>query len=819
MLTPTIIDTSLAFFNRILPERGCFIAAIKNPRSKGFKPSRFAATHDQLWSIIEEADRDGFEVYHANASFKEAANDPPGTPDGQKRVGRTKHNALGAKAFWLDLDVGPGKGYGDQDTAVDALKIFCATLKLPPPIIVSSGWGLHVYWPLQQMLDRATWERYARGLKNLCVQHELRTDHARTADISSVLRTPGTHNRKHGVEREVKLEPEFLNIQPYALEQLKVLAEHADAPRERYDEDAERARFDPHGLLEAAKQLDLSYLAGRKSKPFDYWLGGIEDPPSSGELIAEQCEQVRTLRDCQGKVQEPLWYAALGVLAFCADGDELAHKWSSGDKDRYTPHETQLRLDRARTLTGATTCQRFHDLNPTVCERCLHWSIIKSPIVLGTQHATPQTPPIAMPATTQSPPRWERTRGLSLKPKSYINAATALSQLGIRCRHDVFHNKKIVEGDLVENLGRELSDSICRALRDLIIAKYNVDCGIENVQQAAERACEQNRFDSVINYLDSLQWDGQPRLERWVIIYLGAEDTPLNRSIGRKMLIAAVRRARKPGCKFDYVTILEGPQRLGKSTALRILAGDDNFSDQPILHKDERTQQEAMEGIWIYELSELAGLRRTDVETLKNFVSRQEDKSRPAYGRFRVDQPRRCVFVGTTNDAQYLRDATGNSRFWPIKTGKIDLDALQRDRGQLWAEAAHLEAQGEPLVIPAHLYGAVAEQQEQRLLHDPWDDLLAGVKGTIYNDDGANAQERISSEELLTGQHLRLPADRLTDASTKRLRPVMNRMGWEGPKKLRFDKEVWDVAAKKQKKMSVTKQGYWRRSPPEDCSG
>jgi hypothetical protein len=223
-----------------------------------------------------------------------------------------------------------------------------------------------------------------------------------------------------------------------------------------------------------------------------------------------------------------------------------------------------------------------------------------------------------------------------------------------------------------------------------------------------------------------------------------------------------------------------------------------------------------MEGIWIYELSELAGMRRTDVETLKNFVSRQEDKSRPAYGRFRVDQPRRCVFVGTTNDAQYLRDATGNTRFWPIKTGKIDLDALQRDRDQLLAEAAHLETQGEPLVIPAHLYGAVAEQQEQRLLHDPWDDLLAEAKGRIYNDDGDNAQERISTDDLLT-LDLRLSADRLTDASTKRLRQVMNRLGWEGPKKLRFDKQGW--SEEKPKKVSISLQGYWRRPPPEDCSG
>jgi hypothetical protein len=153
-----------------------------------------------------------------------------------------------------------------------------------------------------------------------------------------------------------------------------------------------------------------------------------------------------------------------------------------------------------------------------------------------------------------------------------------------------------------------------------------------------------------------------------------------------------------------------------------------------------------------------------------------------------------------------------------VKVEAINLVLLRHERDQLLAEAAAAEAQGEPLVIPAYLYRAAAEQQEQRLLQDSWDDLLAEVKGTIYNDDGANAQERISSDELLTGLlYLRLPADRLTDAATKRLRQVMNRLGWEGPKKLRFDKGVWDGG--KQKKVSVTKQGYWRRPPPEGGSG
>jgi hypothetical protein len=374
MLTRTSLDIPLTFLNLILPEQGFCIAAIKNPRGRGFIHS-FASTHEQLWAIIEEADQDRQATYHACASFREARSDPFGTPAGQKRFGRTKHNALGAKSFWLDIDVGPGKGYSDQDAAIDALRIFCKKLDLPPPIIVSSGSGLHVYWPLQQTLDRATWERYARGLKNLCFQYDLRVDPARTADISSVLRTPGTHNRKQGTEREVELDPKFLDMFPdtqgYALEQLKVLAEHTDAPKgapkEQRDEGTKRARFDRNGLFEAEKlkNLDLRHLAAPNRRQIGAaalsGLAELDDdyPPSSGELVAERCEQVRALRDSQEKVPEPLWYAAIGVLAFCKDGDELAHKWSSGDVlDRYTPPETQERLDRARTLTGATTCGR-----------------------------------------------------------------------------------------------------------------------------------------------------------------------------------------------------------------------------------------------------------------------------------------------------------------------------------------------------------------------------------------------------------------------------------------------------------------------------
>jgi Virulence-associated protein E len=763
-------DISLRFLNRILPERGPYIAAIRNPRNRGFKPNEFANTIEDLWTIIESADRDGNETYYACAAFKEARNDPSGTPDGLKRFGRTKHNASGARSFWLDIDVGTGKQYATQQNALDALAVFCRTLNLQPPIVVSSGAGLHVYWPLTHTLDPEVWKRYAEGLKRLCAEYGLFADPARTADISSVLRTPGTSNRKHGVARKVECDPKFLEIRPYAVEEFSVFLKH-----------------------EVAGQRTSSRKRRIAERPASIV---AKHPHALGQAIVKQCGQLQGFRDKRGNVSEPLWYAALGVLAFCEDGNDLGHEWSNGYPG-YTYEETQTRLDRARTLMGATTCEHFHSLNPQVCEACPHWQKkIRSPITLGYQNkSTTNAAKVCPPGAPPSLPNWELTAGGVLKPKSYVNTVIALSQLGIKFRHNIFHNKKIVEGDAAENLGPELSDAVCRALRDLIITQFSFDPGIENVQQAAERACEATRFDPVCDYLNSLKWDAHLRLDAWLATYLGADDTPLNRSIGRKVLIAMVRRAREPGCKFDYVVVLEGKQGSGKSSALLILAGEENFSDQPLLHLETRAQQEAIEGVWLYELSELVGLRRTEIETLKSFISRTEDNARPAYGRFRVDQQRRCVFVGTTNEPKYLRDPTGNRRFWPVRTGIIDLDALRRDRDQLLAEAAAAEASGESLVVEDHLYKDVAVQQEERMLDDTWDDILAAVEGEMIEDDRI---ERISSQTLLT-VYLQVPADRINDTMTKRLGECMRRLDWSGPKKMRFT--------------SGSKRGYWRQKP------
>ena len=370
---------------------------------------------------------------------------------------------------------------------------------------------------------------------------------------------------------------------------------------------------------------------------------------------------------------------------------------------------------------------------------------------------------------------WERTEKGALKPKSYRNAYKGLLTLGLCFKHDVFHDRKIVEGDILANIGPELSDAMCRALRELLIKRFRVDPGADNVKETAERLCEANPFDPICDYLDRLRWDGQPRLERLLLDYFGAPDTDLNRALGKIVLVAAVRRARRPGCKFDIIIVLEGPEGTNKSTALIILAGKENFSDQTILGVGDRDQQEKLKGVWLYEIADLTGMKRAEVEHTKAFASRTHDRARPAYGRFLVNQARRCIFIGTTNEnAAYLISQSGNRRFVPVRTSVIDVEALKRDRSQLWAEAAQLEAIGHSIELPKELWAAASAEQEQRRQTDPWEDELADVAGETI--DG---EERISSKALF----LRLgPAGQLSGLHGKRLGQVMRRLGWDGPK-------------------------------------
>ena len=250
-----------------------------------------------------------------------------------------------------------------------------------------------------------------------------------------------------------------------------------------------------------------------------------------------------------------------------------------------------------------------------------------------------------------------------------------------RLTYNEFSHEVLLDGKLVDDLKvLELS----RWCGDV----YGAHTGrINCVHQAIELVAHQEAFHPVLDYLCSLSWDGEPRINRFATDYLGAEDTLLNSTFGRKLLLSAVARVGHPGCKVDTMPILVGPQGVGKSTALRCLAvRSEWFCDTPV---DIRSKDFFMNfrGVWLYELSELSSLSRANANRIKSILSSAVDRYRPPYGRCTIAVPRQVVFGGTTNQERFLRDDTGERRFWPLRVGTINLDKIVKDRDQLWAEA------------------------------------------------------------------------------------------------------------------------------------
>jgi predicted P-loop ATPase len=241
------------------------------------------------------------------------------------------------------------------------------------------------------------------------------------------------------------------------------------------------------------------------------------------------------------------------------------------------------------------------------------------------------------------------------------------------------------------------------------------------VGRAAGAVAREHRIHPVRDWLNTLTWDGTPRIETWTSTYLGAEPTTLHHAMGALWLISAVARIYRPGVKADHMLILEGPQGARKSTALKVLAGEHWFTDElPELGSKDAALH--MQGVWIVEIAELDAIGRAEVSRIKAFLTRTTDRFRPPYGRYTIEVPRQCVFAGTVNPDTYLRDETGNRRFWPLRCGAIDIAALARDRDQLWAEAVHRYRSGAIWWIedPVMLSEASAAQ-DARYQADAWD--------------------------------------------------------------------------------------------------
>jgi predicted P-loop ATPase len=326
---------------------------------------------------------------------------------------------------------------------------------------------------------------------------------------------------------------------------------------------------------------------------------------------------------------------------------------------------------------------------------------------------------------------------------------------------------------------------------------------------AIKYAADRRRFHPIREYLDGLPaWDAASRVETLLVRYLQAEDTLYVRAVTRKTLAAAVARAYKPGTKFDSVLVLDGDQGIGKSTLFKDLVGDEYYTETLTLtDMDDKTGAEKLQGFWAAEIPEFAGMKKADIEKVKAFMSTSDDKYRPSYGKVVESHPRQCILIGTVNGERgYLRDITGNRRFWIVKvhqqeqTKKWSFTDYERD--QIWAEAKAIWQSGEKLYLEGDLiklaeeaqHGAMevderqglVEEYLERLLPVDWDEMDIYKRREYIRDAsdptnaiGSELRETVSNPEIWCECFGRKP-DELKPADSYALAAIMVRVkGWE----------------------------------------
>ncbi len=253
----------------------------------------------------------------------------------------------------------------------------------------------------------------------------------------------------------------------------------------------------------------------------------------------------------------------------------------------------------------------------------------------------------------------------------------------------------------------------------------DLDAGLGDIGRAVQTVARDNPVHPVREYLDSLVWDGTPRLDTWLVTHLHAEDSAYIRAVGLRFLVSAVARVYDPGCQVDHMLVLEGPQGRKKSQSLRTLAvRDEWFSDRLSHIASKDAAIEVVAGVWLFEIAEMDALVRAASSTAKGFLTRPRDRFRPPYGKHTANLPRQCVFAGTINPpvGGYLKDPTGGRRFWPVVcNGTINCNRIERDRDQLWAEAAHRFRAGQKWWLETPELEALATaEQAARYMADIW---------------------------------------------------------------------------------------------------
>lgn len=301
------------------------------------------------------------------------------------------------------------------------------------------------------------------------------------------------------------------------------------------------------------------------------------------------------------------------------------------------------------------------------------------------------------------------------------------------------------------------------------------------VHQAVDMRAHECRFHPVRDFLTSLEWDQTPRLAGLFPTYFGTPDAEYPKAIGSMFVISMVARIFEPGCKADHLPVVEGPQGIMKSTACRVLGGEWFSDGLPEVTAGKDVSQH-LRGKWLIEVSEMHAMGRVETAQLKAFITRTTERYRPSYGRKEVIEPRQCVFIGATNRDTYLRDETGGRRFWPIKAERIDIEALERDRDQLFAEAVHLYRAGTHWWPDKDFERQhIMPEQAARYEADVWEDAIA-----TYLDDKSKVTVSDVGRDAL---HMEMP--RIATADQRRITATLEQLEWKRLPKDWKGKRYW----------------------------
>lgn len=341
-----------------------------------------------------------------------------------------------------------------------------------------------------------------------------------------------------------------------------------------------------------------------------------------------------------------------------------------------------------------------------------------------------------------------------------------------------------------------IGDADIDGVRQWIAEHYGFEPNDRDTIGAIRVVAASNARHPVAEYLQGLEWDGVSRVEFFLYRYFDADDSDDEggknngkeayiKAVARKFLVAAVARVMNPPVKADCVLILEGNQGVGKSTAITRLFGQHWATDAPF-HLGDKDGYLQINGRWCVELAELDSFNKAESTRAKQFFGAITDRYRPPYGRAVEDHPRQCIFVGTTNTGGYLRDSTGNRRYWPVRVGQIDLEALEMDRDQIWAEAYHLYQSGEkwwPLDNEMHLFEL---EQDARYAEDAWQSIVRDW----LESPSSNTISGVTVAEVFQGA-LDMDPAHMRPPEQQRIGQIMRRLGWNRRRSGPRGKRVW----------------------------